>query len=178
MENFSEFMLACRKAKLKCGIALNPKTPLSRIIPFLAKVDFALVMAVAPGKSGQKSTSSLSAFDRILLLTEPAPVGSAETDPFVLTIDGDDTVSLEGNPAPPEALAPPGDAYGGVPSGAQQTFISGDLRESAGQSAYPSQQISGLRKTLETMKATLLRVLAYLRPFGRPQSEAFDEWAE
>ena len=130
------------------------------------------------GKSGQKSTSSLSAFDRILLLTEPAPVGSAETDPFVLTIDGDDTVSLEGNPAPPEALAPPGDAYGGVPSGAQQTFISGDLRESAGQSAYPSQQISGLRKTLETMKATLLRVLAYLRPFGRPQSEAFDEWAE
>ncbi|MCK4353140.1 ribulose-phosphate 3-epimerase [candidate division WOR-3 bacterium] len=38
---------------LKAGIALNPKTPLSEIEPWVDKVDFVLVMTVNPGFGGQ-----------------------------------------------------------------------------------------------------------------------------
>lgn len=43
-----------RKKKVKVGLALNPKTPLEKAIPFLDKVDLILLMAVEPGYSGQK----------------------------------------------------------------------------------------------------------------------------
>ena len=35
------------------GIALNPETEIEKINPFLKKLDFVLVMSVAPGKCGQ-----------------------------------------------------------------------------------------------------------------------------
>jgi ribulose-phosphate 3-epimerase len=43
-----------KKAGKKVGIALRPKTPASAIIPFLDKIDMALVMTVEPGFGGQK----------------------------------------------------------------------------------------------------------------------------
>jgi ribulose-phosphate 3-epimerase len=39
---------------IKAGIALNPKTPVSVIKPFLSKLDYALLMSVQPGFGGQK----------------------------------------------------------------------------------------------------------------------------
>ncbi len=42
-----------KKAGLKAGISLKPKTPASRIAPYLAKVDLVLVMTVEPGFGGQ-----------------------------------------------------------------------------------------------------------------------------
>ncbi len=39
---------------VKAGITLNPATPLSAILPYLADVDMALVMSVNPGFGGQK----------------------------------------------------------------------------------------------------------------------------
>ncbi|MCD8039254.1 MAG: ribulose-phosphate 3-epimerase [Lachnospiraceae bacterium] len=37
----------------RCGIALNPETPVSRIFPYLDAADMALVMTVRPGFGGQ-----------------------------------------------------------------------------------------------------------------------------
>jgi len=39
---------------VKVGIALNPKTPVSRIKPFLELIDLVLILGVNPGWSGQK----------------------------------------------------------------------------------------------------------------------------
>ena len=38
----------------KAGVALNPATPISQIIPILHKVDMVLIMTVNPGFGGQK----------------------------------------------------------------------------------------------------------------------------
>jgi len=42
-----------KKSKVKLGISLNPGTPLAKIKPALAIVDFVLVMSVYPGFGGQ-----------------------------------------------------------------------------------------------------------------------------
>ncbi len=43
-----------REAGAAAGLALNPKTPVSAIEPFLAECDLVLVMSVEPGFGGQK----------------------------------------------------------------------------------------------------------------------------
>lgn len=43
-----------KKAGLKVGISLRPKTPASVIIPFLSHLDLVLVMTVEPGFGGQQ----------------------------------------------------------------------------------------------------------------------------
>jgi ribulose-phosphate 3-epimerase len=43
-----------RKRKKLVGIAINPNTPISKVIPYLDEIDLVLVMSVYPGKSGQK----------------------------------------------------------------------------------------------------------------------------
>jgi ribulose-phosphate 3-epimerase len=42
----------------KVGIAINPDTSISNIIPYLNKIDVVLIMAVNPGYSGQKFIST------------------------------------------------------------------------------------------------------------------------
>lgn len=39
---------------IKTGLALNPETPVSEIVPYLSMVDMVLVMTVHPGFGGQK----------------------------------------------------------------------------------------------------------------------------
>lgn len=43
-----------RHTDMKVGLAINPETKVSRIIPLLNHVDQVLVMSVKPGKGGQK----------------------------------------------------------------------------------------------------------------------------
>lgn len=43
-----------RSQKLRCGISLNPETPVEEIEPYLGMVDMVLVMSVHPGFGGQK----------------------------------------------------------------------------------------------------------------------------
>lgn len=48
------FIKACKKAKVRPALAINPGTPIKRVLPFLKSIDFLLVMTVHPGKQGQK----------------------------------------------------------------------------------------------------------------------------
>jgi len=43
-----------KSKKRKVGIALNPRTNISKIKPYLNKIDMVLVMTVKPGKYGSK----------------------------------------------------------------------------------------------------------------------------
>ncbi|PIR66494.1 MAG: ribulose-phosphate 3-epimerase [Parcubacteria group bacterium CG10_big_fil_rev_8_21_14_0_10_36_14] len=43
-----------KKYKKEVGIAINPKTPIKKLKPFLKKINYVLVMGVDPGFSGQK----------------------------------------------------------------------------------------------------------------------------
>jgi ribulose-phosphate 3-epimerase len=43
-----------RHTNMKVGLAINPETKVSRIIPLLNHVDQVLIMSVKPGKGGQK----------------------------------------------------------------------------------------------------------------------------
>ena len=48
-KNIEETMNEIRKIGAKVGIALNPETPIEKIIPYLEKMDMVLVMTVTPG---------------------------------------------------------------------------------------------------------------------------------
>jgi ribulose-phosphate 3-epimerase len=49
-----EVALAVRALGKRAGVALNPDTPLDRVLPLLDVVDMVLVMSVFPGFGGQK----------------------------------------------------------------------------------------------------------------------------
>ena len=42
-----------RTLELKCGLVLNPSTPIESLLPYLGEIDLALVMSVEPGFGGQ-----------------------------------------------------------------------------------------------------------------------------
>ena len=48
-----------RALGLKCGLALRPKTPLSRALKYLGQLDLLLLMTVEPGFGGQEFMSGL-----------------------------------------------------------------------------------------------------------------------
>ncbi len=45
---------AIRDREVRCGLAISPATPVEEILPYLSKVDMALIMTVVPGFGGQK----------------------------------------------------------------------------------------------------------------------------
>ena len=54
LENDTEVVLAAiRDHDLKCGLAVNPSTPIDALYPYLEELDLALVMSVEPGFGGQ-----------------------------------------------------------------------------------------------------------------------------
>ena len=120
-------------------------------------------------------TSSLSVFEQIMLLANPEPVGTAATTvPLVLTIDAGESARLQGTPPPPGTPILPQDTYTLAPSGSQQTFTSSDLQNSM------PYEFTGSQTTLSIMREALVRILAYLRPFGRPspQGYGYNEFGE
>ncbi len=130
--------------------------------------------------STSTSQSSFSAIDQIGLIAEPTstPVGAVSDLLFELTISGDDIATLRDETAQSDTIAQD-DASPLPPPLSQQTFVSSDLRYSQVEQ-YQPQQLSALQQALATMKDILLRVLAYLRPFGRPEPAegTYDEWIE
>lgn len=53
-DDIGRTLAAIRKAGLAAGLALKPRTPLSRALKFLDRIDLLLVMTVEPGFGGQK----------------------------------------------------------------------------------------------------------------------------
>ncbi|MBW2986022.1 ribulose-phosphate 3-epimerase [Candidatus Woesearchaeota archaeon] len=53
-KHVNELIKKIKKAKIKVGIALNPKTKASKVKPYINQVDQILVMTVKPGWGGQK----------------------------------------------------------------------------------------------------------------------------
>lgn len=51
--NVAETLERIREAGCQAGLALNPATPFSEVVPFLDKVDLLLCMTVVPGFGGQ-----------------------------------------------------------------------------------------------------------------------------
>lgn len=47
-----------KQCGMKCGIAINPSTPVEEVIPFCNEIDLLLVMSVQPGFSGQTFNQS------------------------------------------------------------------------------------------------------------------------
>jgi ribulose-phosphate 3-epimerase len=55
VEEDIEFIIReIRKKKKLVGIAINPNTPISKLVPFIDEIDLVLVMSVYPGESGQE----------------------------------------------------------------------------------------------------------------------------
>ena len=56
-QNIEETLKKIKSLGLKAGIAINPPTPVSEIIPYIGMADMVLVMTVNPGFGGQKYIS-------------------------------------------------------------------------------------------------------------------------
>jgi ribulose-phosphate 3-epimerase len=52
-KRLSETLARIRAGGLRCGLALRPETPLSKVLPHLESIDLLLVMTVVPGFGGQ-----------------------------------------------------------------------------------------------------------------------------
>lgn len=67
----------------KCGVALNPATPLSFLEPVMGDIDLVLIMSVNPGFGGQKFIASQ--LDRIAEVARMIKVSNRD---IVLEVDG------------------------------------------------------------------------------------------
>lgn len=54
LEKVDKYLDLIKEYGIKCGLAVNPETDISLIMPYLSKVDLILIMSVHPGKGGQK----------------------------------------------------------------------------------------------------------------------------
>lgn len=54
IDKVEKYIDLIREYGIKCGIALNPDTDLSIVLPYLSKIDLILLMSVYPGKGGQE----------------------------------------------------------------------------------------------------------------------------
>ncbi len=60
-----------RSSGVKAGLAVNPETPVSSVVPFLSFLDFVLVMGVHPGRSGQSFIPDV--LDKVVFLKKSFP---------------------------------------------------------------------------------------------------------
>lgn len=74
---------AIREAGVKAGLALNPATPVERVMPYLAELDMVLVMSVVPGFGGQSFMADV--LDKVRVLAERR---RADGLGFLLQMDG------------------------------------------------------------------------------------------
>jgi len=94
-----------RKCGAKPAIALNPETPLSKVIPFLSNVQMVLVMTVHPGFGGQKFIASClqkvsrlrKIIDRKSLTVEIEVDGGINTDNISDVSDAGATIFVAGS---------------------------------------------------------------------------------
>lgn len=78
---------------IKCGLSINPHTPISNLNPYLDKIDYVLVMSVVPGFGGQPflpsaayKVSALSKMKRNFILAVDGGI-NADTIKYVSGAD-------------------------------------------------------------------------------------------
>lgn len=76
----ADLLQRIRRSGAAAGLALNPKTPAERIVPYLETCDLVLVMSVEPGFGGQKFIPE--ALDKVQVLKSKLPAAAR------LSIDG------------------------------------------------------------------------------------------
>ncbi len=82
-EDIAPLLKNIRALKAKAGLALNPNTPTSKIVPFLSQLDYVLVMSVNPGFAGQAFESGvLSKIQELKTLREKNALS------FEIEVDG------------------------------------------------------------------------------------------
>lgn len=54
LEKIDKYLDLIKEYGIKCGLAINPETDISILIPYLSKIDLILVMSVHPGSGGQE----------------------------------------------------------------------------------------------------------------------------
>ncbi len=77
------FSKTIREKKHEVSLAINPKTPISDVLPFLNVVDHILIMSVDPGRSGQPFLENT--FEKISKLVEYRQKRAMD---FVIGVDG------------------------------------------------------------------------------------------
>ncbi len=66
----------CRDHGIEAGLALSPETPLTRVMPFLSKIDTLLLLGVHPGWSGQPFLpTTLHKLEQAHALAPTLPIG-------------------------------------------------------------------------------------------------------
>ena len=68
----------CDRHQAEVMLALNPKTPIERIVPYKNQFQYFQILAVAPGLAGQKFNSEV--IDKIEFLRAQAPNATIEVD--------------------------------------------------------------------------------------------------
>ncbi len=53
LEDIVKDLELIKSYSIKCGLAINPDTPVKELVPFLPYIDSILVMSVVPGRGGQ-----------------------------------------------------------------------------------------------------------------------------
>ena len=134
------------------------------------------------GELATSSKKKTSAIDQINEIAGPT-ISAAESGtsaPLILTLSPSDAQTLrdEQIPAPTTSSTSSKETQAQLQPLGAQTFISSDLSQSPAQTTSQPRELSAFQTILASMKATLLNILAYLRPFGRPQTAQYDEWAE
>lgn len=76
--SFEEVKQAVKKAGGRLGVALNPETPLEKVLPYINEIEMVLVMTVHPGFSGQKYIQEMEG--KIKRLREQHPSLDIEVD--------------------------------------------------------------------------------------------------
>ncbi len=54
LEKVDKYLDLIKEYGIKCGLAINPETDISILLPYLSKIDLILIMSVNPGMGGQE----------------------------------------------------------------------------------------------------------------------------
>jgi hypothetical protein len=123
-------------------------------------------MQPAPTPTMSTTTASSTVADRLENLAFGTTSGAhATTAPFAVTISGNDVGGIN------SALQQNASSSSGGGSVTQQTFTSQDL---AWQTSAPQ---NTFQKILASLTEALVRLLAYLKPFGRPMTHEQNEYS-
>ncbi|MCM1367421.1 MAG: ribulose-phosphate 3-epimerase [Roseburia sp.] len=94
-KDIAEAIKIVKSADCKCGLAINPDTPVDSLVPYLEDLDLILIMSVFPGFGGQKfidgSLERIAAADK--LRKRYAPNALIEVDGGVTTDNAADIVA-------------------------------------------------------------------------------------